>query len=72
MVKCVFSIPWRGVQGLINSISKFAQLSLSCLTISCISKRVKIVNVTFKTKNKGRTQHLAIDAMGLKVYNEGT
>ncbi|WP_394336778.1 hypothetical protein [Candidatus Enterovibrio altilux] len=36
-----------------------------------MSKRAKTVNVMCKTKNKKRTQHLAIDAMGLKVYGEG-
>ncbi|ATF08769.1 Mobile element protein [Candidatus Enterovibrio altilux] len=33
---------------------------------SCISKRAKTVNVTFKKKNKGSIQHLAIDSTGLK------
>ncbi|ATF09924.1 Mobile element protein [Candidatus Enterovibrio altilux] len=42
MVKCIFSIPSRGLQGLINFIFKLAQLLLSCPHYSCISKRAKI------------------------------
>ncbi|WP_161492970.1 transposase [Candidatus Enterovibrio altilux] len=40
------------------------------LTISCISKRAKMVSVTLKTKNKGIIQHLAVDFTGLKIYSE--
>ncbi|ATF10328.1 Mobile element protein [Candidatus Enterovibrio altilux] len=53
MVKCVFSMPLRGLQGFINSVFKLAQLLASYLHYSCISKRVKMINVTFKRKNKG-------------------
>lgn len=71
MVKRVFSMLLRGLQGFINSIFKLAQLPLSCSHYSCISKRAKTVNVAFKTKTKETIQHLAIDATGLKVYGEG-
>ncbi|ATF09597.1 Mobile element protein [Candidatus Enterovibrio altilux] len=63
-------MPLRSAK-LINFVFTFAQLPLLCPHYSCISKRTKIVNVTFKTKNKGSIQHLAIDAMGLKVCSEG-
>ncbi len=70
MVKRVFSLPLRGLQGFINSIFKLAQFPLLCPYYSCISKRAKTVNISFKTKTKGAIQHLAIDATGLKVYGE--
>ncbi|ATF09065.1 Mobile element protein [Candidatus Enterovibrio altilux] len=38
---------------------------------SCISKRIQMVNIMFKAKNKGSVQHLAINFTGLKVYDEG-
>ncbi|ATF08866.1 Mobile element protein [Candidatus Enterovibrio altilux] len=44
---------------------------MSCSHYSCISKRVKMINVTFRTKKKGSIQRLAIDATGLKVCGEG-
>ncbi|ATF10222.1 Mobile element protein [Candidatus Enterovibrio altilux] len=37
-------------------------MSLSCPHYLRISKRVKIVNVTFKTKNKRIIQHLTVDS----------
>ncbi|ATF10154.1 Mobile element protein (plasmid) [Candidatus Enterovibrio altilux] len=55
MVKYVFSMPLRGLQGLINFVLKLAQLPLSCQHCSCISKRSQMVNAMFKTKNKGST-----------------
>jgi hypothetical protein len=38
---------------------------------TCISRRVKDVEVSFKIKTRGVIQHLAIDATGLKVYGQG-
>ncbi|WP_240698077.1 IS5 family transposase, partial [Vibrio sp. F12] len=71
MVKRVFAMPLRALQGFIDSVFKLAQLPLSCPHYSCISKRAKTVNVSFKTKTRSAIQHLAIDATGLKVYGEG-
>ncbi|WP_394336775.1 hypothetical protein [Candidatus Enterovibrio altilux] len=45
-----------------------AQLPLPCPCYSCISKRVRMVNVTFKTKNKGTIQYLNIYSTSLTVY----
>ena len=71
MVKRAFSMPLRVLQGFINSIVKLAQLPLLCLHYSCISKWAKTIDVAFKTETKGTTQHLATDAIWLKVYGEG-
>ncbi len=71
MVKRVFSLPFRGLQGFINFIFKLAQLPLLCPHYSCISKRAKTVYISFKTKTKRTIQHLGIDAIGLKVYGQG-
>ncbi|WP_190319692.1 transposase [Candidatus Enterovibrio altilux] len=50
---------------------KFTQLPLSYPYYSCISKRVKMVSIAFKTKTKGTIQRLAIDTTGLKAYDGG-
>ena len=71
MVKRIFSMPLRAAQGFMDSVFRLAQLPLRCPHYSCISRRAKDVNVSFKTKIKGPIQHLAIDATGLKVYGEG-
>ncbi|ATF09036.1 Mobile element protein [Candidatus Enterovibrio altilux] len=52
VVKCVFSMPLRSLQGFINAVFKFIQLLLSCPHYLFISKRAQMVNVMCKTKNK--------------------
>ena len=71
MVKRVFSMPLRALQGFLDSVFKLANIPLVCPHYTCISRRAKEVEVSFKTKNRGPIQHLAIDATGLKVYGEG-
>ncbi|ATF10385.1 Mobile element protein [Candidatus Enterovibrio altilux] len=46
-------------------------MPLSYPHYSCVNKRTKTINVTFKTKNKGSIQHLAMHFTGLNVYGEG-
>ncbi len=38
---------------------------------SCVSRRAKSVNVSFKTFTRGEIAHLVIDSTGLKVFGEG-
>ncbi|MFB2659115.1 IS5 family transposase [Shewanella xiamenensis] len=71
MVKRIFAMPLRALQGFINSVFQLAQVPLVCPHYTCISKRAKTVNIAFKTKSRGAIAHLAIDATGLKVYGEG-
>ncbi|EKO4254888.1 IS5 family transposase, partial [Vibrio parahaemolyticus] len=71
MVKRVFSMPLRALQGFIYSVFSLANVPIVCPHYSCISRRAKQVEVSFKPKTRGAIQHLAIDAMGLKVYGEG-
>ncbi|EAP94537.1 transposase [Vibrio splendidus 12B01] len=71
MVKRVFSMPLRALQGFIDSIFRLAHVPLSCPHYTCISRRAKQVEISFKTKTRGAIQHLAIDATGLNVYGEG-
>ncbi len=71
MVKRVFSMPLRALQGVIDSVFLLANVPIVCPHYSCISRRAKQVEVSFKPKTRGAIQHLAIDATGLKVYGEG-
>ncbi|AEX22396.1 hypothetical protein VspSTUT11_12470 [Vibrio sp. STUT-A11] len=63
-------MPLHASQGFIDSVFRLALVPLCSPYYSCISRRAKEVDVSFKTKTKG-PQHLAIDAKGLKVYGEG-
>jgi hypothetical protein len=71
MVKRVFSMPLRALQGFLDSVFKLANTPLVCPHYTCISRRAKEVEVSFKPKTRGAIQHLTIDATGLKVYGEG-
>jgi hypothetical protein len=71
MVKRVFSLPLRALQGFIDSILRLANVPLVCPHYTCISRRAKDVEVDFKASTRGTIQHLAIDATGLMVYGEG-
>ncbi|ATF10345.1 Mobile element protein [Candidatus Enterovibrio altilux] len=52
MVNSVFLMLLRGLKGFIKFVFKLTQLPLSYPYYSCISKRAKTVNVTFKMKNE--------------------
>jgi hypothetical protein len=64
-------MPLRALQGFLDSVFKLANIPLVSPHYTCISRRAKEVEVSFKTKTRGAIQHLAIDATGLKVYGEG-
>lgn len=44
---------------------------LRCPDYSCVSKRTRAVNVSFKTPTRGEIAHLVIDSTGLKLFSEG-
>lgn len=70
MVKRIFPKPPRDPKGFIDSVFRLAQVSQRCPHYSCISRRTKDVEVSFKTITKGPIQHLTIDATGLKTCTE--
>ncbi|ATF08604.1 Mobile element protein [Candidatus Enterovibrio altilux] len=53
MIKYIFKVPLKGLQGFINLFSTSSTDITVMPSYSCISKLIKMVNVTFKTKNKG-------------------
>ncbi|MBT0281193.1 transposase, partial [Vibrio campbellii] len=54
MVKRVFSMPLRALQGFLDSVFKLANIPLVCPHHICISRRAKEVEISFKTKTKTR------------------
>ncbi|CAK1786117.1 hypothetical protein VCRA2110O318_150039 [Vibrio crassostreae] len=60
MVKRVFSMPLRALQGFIDSIFRLAHVPLSWSHYTCISRRAKQVEISFNTKTRGTIQHLTI------------
>ncbi|EOX1519366.1 IS5 family transposase [Vibrio cholerae] len=71
MLKSVFTLPLRALEGFINSLFQLMDVPLQSPDYSCISKRAKQVNIKYRLPSKGPVAHLVIDATGLKVYGEG-
>lgn len=71
MMKRVFNLPLRTLQGFVDSIFTLMTLSLRCPDYSLVSKRAKSVNISIKTPTRGEISHLVIDSTGLKVFGEG-
>lgn len=71
MIKGIFSLSLRDLQGFIDSIFKLMDVPLTSPDYTCISKRSKTVQVRYRNKSKGRIRHIAIDSTGLKVFGEG-
>ncbi|WP_342701551.1 IS5-like element ISEcl3 family transposase (plasmid) [Enterobacter asburiae] len=71
MMKRVFNLPLRALQGFVDSVFTLMALPLRCPDYSLVSKRAKCVNISIKTPTRGEISHLVIDATGLKVFGEG-
>ncbi|CAK2532806.1 transposase [Vibrio crassostreae] len=68
MIKGIFSLPLRALQGFIDSIFELLEVPLTSPDYTCISKRSKTVQVKYRNKV---IRHIAIDSTGLKVFGEG-
>ncbi|WP_034282325.1 IS5 family transposase [Aeromonas salmonicida] len=71
MLKSVFKLPLRALEGFISSLFQLMDVRLQSPDYSCISKRGKQVNIQYRLPSKGPVAHLVIDATGLKVYGDG-
>lgn len=71
MLKAVFKLPLRALEGFINSLFQLMNVPLQSPDYSCISKRAKTVEIKYRLPSHGPVPHLVIDATGLKVYGEG-
>ncbi|WBA16829.1 IS5 family transposase [Salinivibrio proteolyticus] len=71
MVKGIFKLPLRALQGFLDSIFSLMDVPLKSPSYSCISKRAKTVEVNYRLPSCGPVAHLVIDATGLKVFGEG-
>lgn len=71
MLKGLFNLPLRALEGFINSLFKLMAVPLKSPDYSCISKRANTVEINYRAPSKGPVTHLVIDSTGLKVYGEG-
>jgi hypothetical protein len=71
MIKRVFTLSLRALQGFVDSIFILIKLPLRCSDYSLASRRAKTVNISIKTPTRSEITHLVIDGTGLKVFGEG-
>ena len=71
MIKEIFKLPLRALEGFINSVFPLMDLPLSSPTCSCIRKRANTVEIACRLPSKGAIEHVVIDTTGLKVFSEG-
>jgi hypothetical protein len=71
MLKGLFNLPLRALEGFINSVFSLMNVPLSSQGYSCISKLAQTVDIKYRNPCCGPIAHLVVDATGLKVYGEG-
>ncbi len=71
MVKAIFKLPLRELEGFLNSFFTLMNIPLRSLTYTCISQWSKTVEVKYHFPSRGVVTQVIIDATGLKVYGEG-
>ncbi len=71
MIKRVFNLSLRALQGFVDSVFTLMSLPLRCPDYSLVSRRAKTVSISIKTPTRGEISHLVIDSTGLKVFGEG-
>ena len=65
VVKGVFNLSLRALEGFTNSIFQLMDVPLSSPSYSCISKRAKTVEIKYRAKSHGPVSHVVIDSTGL-------
>ncbi|MDA0912175.1 MAG: IS5 family transposase [Proteobacteria bacterium] len=75
-IKLVYKLPLRQLQGFLNSLFELHDLNITCPDYSCLSKRLKALNLkTPRYKKHERPDDMvhviAVDSTGLKRFGRG-
>jgi hypothetical protein len=71
MMKAVYKLPYRSLEGFSRSIMKLMNLELRIPDHTTMSRRASKVKVRIPRKNRTGAIHLVVDSTGLKIYGEG-
>lgn len=71
MIREVFKLPLRSLQGFLTSLILLMKLPLHCPSYSQISRRSASLNKGLKRLFKKEAKDIVFDSSGLKVYGEG-
>ncbi|RJG51164.1 hypothetical protein D1Z90_00010 [Motilimonas pumila] len=64
MIKGVFKLLFRALEGSLNSLFRLLKVDLKSPDYTCISKRAKTVEFNYRLPSHGQAAHLVIDATG--------
>lgn len=71
MLKCLFQLPGRQTEGLLESLFSLMKVQLPVPDHSTVSRRARKLNVSIPVTKKNEPRHLVLDSTGIKVYGEG-
>jgi hypothetical protein len=71
MLKAVFNLPYRMVEGLARSIVRWLGLELSIPDHTVLSRRAQTLTVNIPRRQRTGPVHVVVDSTGLKIYGEG-
>ena len=70
-IKAMYNLPWRAVQGLLESIMEMCQMELDVPHYSTFSRRQSSMMPVLEKESNSENMIIAIDSTGVKVYGEG-
>lgn len=71
LLREVYHLPLRSTQGLVRSLLRLLSLNLPAPDYSTLSRRARLLPLSFSTHATKAVAHLVIDSSGLKVFGEG-
>lgn len=71
MLKALFHLPYRTLEGFARSLMHLMGLSLDVPEHTLMSRRSKKLRVVIPHHVKSEPQHIVVDSTGLKIYGEG-
>ncbi|WP_150138821.1 transposase [Candidatus Enterovibrio escicola] len=67
----VLKVPLHGLEVFLNSVFTLMNTPLKSPTYTCISKHSKTLKVKYHLPSRGSVSYVVIDAINLKVDDEG-
>jgi hypothetical protein len=71
MLKALFGLPLRALEGFVGSLIEPMALPVSCPDSTLIAKRARHLNLTLPRRRPTGPVDIVVDSTGLKVYGEG-
>lgn len=72
VIRAVYHLPLRGLQGFVRSLIALMGFNLSCPNYTTVCKRAKTLKIKLPRLVKpGEGIHVLVDSTGLKIYGEG-